>query len=94
MGMRTITIKDLPDRVCHHDAPWLTPRIRQRVTDFARVMACRFPTVQHVRISGAARMALRNLARWRYATRRYDNPWELRIARGLIRLREPKIESL
>jgi hypothetical protein len=80
--------------VCHHDAPWLTPRIRQRVKDFARVVACRFPTVQDARISGASRMILRNLARWRYATRRYDRPWELRIARGLIRLRDPKIESI
>ncbi len=80
--------------VCHHDAPWLTPRIRQRVNDFARVVACRFPTVQDARISGASRMILSNLARWRYATRRYDNPWELRIARRLIRLREPQNESL
>ena len=39
-------------------------------------------------------MILSNLARWRYATRRYDNPWELRIARRLIRLREPQNESL
>jgi len=39
-------------------------------------------------------MILRNLARWRYATRRYDHPWELRVARRLIRLREPKIESI
>jgi anaerobic magnesium-protoporphyrin IX monomethyl ester cyclase len=80
--------------VCHHDAPWLTPRIRQRVNDFARVVACRFPTVQDARISSASRMILSNLARWRYATRRYDNPWELRIARRLIRLREPQNESL
>jgi anaerobic magnesium-protoporphyrin IX monomethyl ester cyclase len=80
--------------VCHQDAPWLTPRIRQRVNDFARVVACRFPTVQDARISGASRMILSNLARWRYATRRYDHPWELRIARRLIRLREPQNESL
>ena len=80
--------------VCHQDAPWLTPRIRRRVNDFARVISCRFPTVQDARISGAAKMVLRNLARWRYATRHYDNPWELRIARRFIRLREPQIESL
>src|SRR4030095_8857397 len=28
--------------VCHTDAPWLTPRLRRRVNDFARVLACRF----------------------------------------------------
>jgi anaerobic magnesium-protoporphyrin IX monomethyl ester cyclase len=80
--------------VCHEDAPWLTPRIRQRVNDFARVLACRFPTVQDARISSAAKAVLRGLAGWRYATRRYDNPWELRAARRLIHLREPKTESL
>jgi len=80
--------------VCHQDAPWLTPRIRQRVNDFARVIACRFPTVQDARISGAARMVLRTAARWRYATRFYDHPWELRVARRLIRLRDPQTESL
>ncbi|HVV51847.1 MAG TPA: radical SAM protein [Polyangia bacterium] len=80
--------------VCHQDAPWLTPRIRRRVNDFARVVACRFPTVQDARISDTGRSVLRNLARWRYATRRYDNPWELRLARRLIRLREPQREGL
>ena len=80
--------------VCHQDAPWLTPRMRRRVNDFARVLSCRFPTIQDARISRASKMVLRNLARWRYATRRYDNPWELRLARRFIRLREPQVESL
>ncbi len=80
--------------VCHQDAPWLTPRLRRRANDFARVLACRFPTIQDARISRASKAVLRNLARWRYATRRYGNPWELRLARRVIRLREPQIESL
>jgi len=80
--------------VCHQDAPWLTARIRRRVNDFARVIACRFPTAQDTRISEAGRTVLRNLARWRYATRRYDHPWELRVARRLIQLRNPQTESL
>ena len=49
--------------------------MRRRVNDFARVLSCRFPTIQDARISRASKMVLRNLARWRYATRRYDNPW-------------------
>jgi radical SAM superfamily enzyme YgiQ (UPF0313 family) len=80
--------------VCHEDAPWLTPRVRRRVKDFARVLACRFPTAQDYRLPPAARLALRGLASWRYATRLYDHPWELRLARRLVRLREPKRESL
>ena len=62
--------------------------------DFARVLACRFPTAQDYRLPRMARFALRGLASWRYATRIYDHPWELRLARRLVRLREPKRESL
>jgi len=80
--------------VCHEDAPWLTARTRRRVKDFARVLACRFPTAQDHRLPRMAKLALRGLASWRYATRIYDHPWELRLARRLVRLREPKRESL
>jgi anaerobic magnesium-protoporphyrin IX monomethyl ester cyclase len=82
------------DFVCHQDAPWLTPRIRQRVRDFARVISCRFPTVQDYQAPELAKTFLRTLARWRYSTRRYDNPWELRLAQRFIRLKEPRLESI
>jgi len=80
--------------VCQRDAPWLTPRLRRRVRDVARVLACRFPTAQDYRTSSLRKSVLRNLARWRYATRYYDHSWELAIAQRLIRLRDPKTESL
>ncbi len=38
------------DFVCHQDAPWLTPRLRKKIHDFATVLACRFPTVQDARL--------------------------------------------
>jgi hypothetical protein len=80
--------------VCHQDAPWLTPRVRGRIKDFARVLSCRFPTVQDYRTPAWGRSVLRNLARWRYATGRYDRPWELELARRIIPLRVPQEESL
>jgi anaerobic magnesium-protoporphyrin IX monomethyl ester cyclase len=80
--------------VCHQDAPWLTPRIRQRVRDFARVLACRFPTIQDHRTPPWGKSVLRNLARWRYASGRYGHPWELRAAQRLIPLRQPQTEGL
>jgi anaerobic magnesium-protoporphyrin IX monomethyl ester cyclase len=80
--------------VCHEDAPWLTPRVRRRVKDFARVLACRFPTAQDHRLTPAGRIALRGLASWRYATRIYDHPWELRIARRLVQMGDPKRGNL
>ncbi len=80
--------------VCHQDAPWLTPRARQRVKDFATVLGCRFPTVQDYRTPGWGKAVLRGLARRRYESARWDNPWELRLAKKLIPLREPARESL
>jgi len=55
--------------VCHQDAPWLTPRLRQRVLDFARVLACRFPTVQDHRTPEWGKTLLRNLARRKHVER-------------------------
>lgn len=79
---------------CHEDAPWLTPRTRRRVQDVARVLGCRFPTVQDPDTSPFAKSVLRNLARWRYASGYYKHSWELAIAQRLIRLRDPKRESV
>jgi hypothetical protein len=80
--------------VCHQDAPWLTPKLRQRVLDFGRVLGCRFPTVQDHRTPAWGKAVLRGLAGWRYARERYDKPWELALASRLIPLRDPKTESL
>jgi anaerobic magnesium-protoporphyrin IX monomethyl ester cyclase len=80
--------------VCHQDAPWLSPRLRQRVRDFAQVIGCRFPTVQDHRTPQWGRVVLRTLASWRYATGTYARPWELEIARRLIPLKVPQAEGL
>jgi anaerobic magnesium-protoporphyrin IX monomethyl ester cyclase len=80
--------------VCHQDAPWLKPRTRQRVMDFARVLACRFPTVQDYRTPAWRKALLRNLSRWRYATGVVGRPFELAMAQRLVGLRDPKTESI
>lgn len=82
------------DYVCHRDAPWLTPRLRRRIRDFATVLGCRFPTVQDHTTPGWGKALLRGLASWRYASGVYGYPWELSLARCLIPLREPQSESL
>lgn len=82
------------DFVCHRDAPWLTPRIRRRVHDFACVLGCRFPTIQDAGLPAWGRAMLRSLAAWRWAGRVYDNPRELRWAAERLRLRVPQEESL
>jgi radical SAM superfamily enzyme YgiQ (UPF0313 family) len=80
--------------VCHQDAPWLSPRTRQRVKDFARVLECRFPTVQDYRTPRWQKTVLRELARWRWATKTYAQPIELNLARRGILLRQPQTDGL
>jgi radical SAM superfamily enzyme YgiQ (UPF0313 family) len=80
--------------VCHQDAPWLSPKMRQRVKDFGKVLYCRFPTVQDYATPEWGKRLLQTAARWRYATTHYGNPWELDILRRFIPLREPQRDSL
>ena len=80
--------------VCHQDAPWLTPRLRQRVLDFARVIACRFPTVQDHRTPAWGKALLQGMASWRYASGTYSRPIELAIGQRLLGLRDPRRESI
>lgn len=80
--------------VCHQDAPWLTPKTRRKVKDFAKVLACRFPTVQDTRTPAWGRSVLKGLASWRYASGLYSHPVELDAARRFIPLKEPQAEGL
>jgi radical SAM superfamily enzyme YgiQ (UPF0313 family) len=79
---------------CHTDAPWLSQRLRRRIIDFTTVLGCRFPTVMDIRAPAWGKTALRTLASWRYRYQRYDNPWELRVSRRLIRQWDPRAISL
>jgi anaerobic magnesium-protoporphyrin IX monomethyl ester cyclase len=79
---------------CHADAPWMSDRLRQRVRDFVTVLRCRFPTVQDTRAPRWAKAGLRALASFRYATRRYDRPWELNASQRAIELIDPRASSI
>jgi len=79
---------------CHSDAPWLSERLRRRIVDFTTVLGCRFPTIMDIRASAWGKSTLRRLASWRYRFERYDNPWELRVSRKLIRQWDPRVMSL
>lgn len=79
---------------CHQDAPWLSARLRRRIVDFTTVLGCRFPTIMDIRASSWGKSALRALASWRYRFERYDDPWELRVSRKLIRQWDPRVMSL
>jgi hypothetical protein len=68
--------------------------MRQRVKDFGNVLGCRFPTAQDYATPAWGKRVLATLASWRYATKYYENPVELNIARKFITLRRPQSESL
>jgi radical SAM superfamily enzyme YgiQ (UPF0313 family) len=79
---------------CHKDAPWLSRRLRQRISDFETVLGCRFPTIIDVRSPPWGKSALSALSSWRYRFRRYDRPWELNLSKRLVRLHDPRALSL
>ena len=82
------------DYWCHQDAPWVSPRLRQRIIDFTTVLGCRYPTIMDIRASAWGKSALRALASWRYRYQLYGAPWELNVSRRLIRQWDPRIMSL
>jgi anaerobic magnesium-protoporphyrin IX monomethyl ester cyclase len=79
---------------CHTDAPWLTPRLRERIRDFTTVLGCTFPTITDIRSPYWGKSALRTLASWRYRYRRYERPWELNFSKRFIRLWDPRVSGL
>lgn len=74
--------------------PWLAPQVKRRIRDFETVMNSRWPTTQDIRLPRWGRVLLKTLGSWRYALGAYDHPGELRLAQKLVRLRQPRLESL
>jgi hypothetical protein len=50
--------------------------------------------VQDHRTPAWGKALLQNMARWRYATGRYNRPIELAIGQRLLGLRDPRSESI
>ena len=76
------------------DLPWLPAPVRRRIRDFETVMNSRWPTTQDLRLPPWGRAILQSLSSWRYALGAYGFPAELRAAQKLVRLRQPRLESL
>lgn len=76
------------------NTPWLTRKTKHLIDNFETVISSRWPTVQDIRLPRWSRALLKSLSAWRYATRIYAFPRELRWAQNFITLRKPKEESL
>jgi radical SAM superfamily enzyme YgiQ (UPF0313 family) len=70
--------------------PWLNPQIKKRVRDFERVLNAYYPTVTDSRLTGLKRAALKALGGWRYHTRIYAHPLELRAFHKLFQYQRPE----
>src|SRR5258708_34472254 len=82
------------DYWCHQDAPWLSARLRQRIVDFTTLLGCRYPTIMDIHASAWGKSALDALLPCGVLFQRYDDPWELRVSRKLIRHWDPRVMSL
>jgi anaerobic magnesium-protoporphyrin IX monomethyl ester cyclase len=76
------------------NTPWLTRKTKTLIDNFETVVSSRWPTVQDIRAPRWSRALLKTLSAWRYSSRIYAFPRELRLAHQWINLRKPKEESL
>lgn len=73
--------------------PWLPSGLRQRIMDFEVVIKSRFPTATDIRFTGPFRALLKALASWRWATRTFGKPYELKAFHRLVKLRSPELQG-
>lgn len=76
------------------NTPWLKRKTKRLIDNFELVVGSRWPTVQDIRAPRWSRALLKALSAWRYSSRFYHFPRELRWAHQFINLRKPKQESL
>jgi B12 binding domain/Radical SAM superfamily len=70
--------------------PWLEPRLMRRVRNFERVLNAYYPTTTDARLMGWWRELLKGVSAWRYNTRFYEFPLELRAMQKLVHYQRPE----
>lgn len=70
--------------------PWLNRRLKRKVRDFERVLNAYYPTTTDSSLRGLKRAVLRGLGAWRYKTRFYQAPYELRLFHRLFHYQRPE----
>jgi anaerobic magnesium-protoporphyrin IX monomethyl ester cyclase len=72
------------------DVPWMSKRLRARVENFDLILKSRFPSLHDKRTSDWGKGLAKLLARGRWESGRYDNPWLLRAVRRWARMRRDR----
>jgi anaerobic magnesium-protoporphyrin IX monomethyl ester cyclase len=70
--------------------PWLRQPLPDRLRDFERVLNAYYPTTTDANLTAVWRAILRAVSAWRYHTRCYRFPLELRALHRLVRYRRPE----
>ncbi len=70
--------------------PWFKDDVRRRVRDFESVVNAFYPTVTDMRLKGNVRHVLRAMSGWRYQTKTYAFPYELKALQRAIHYRRPE----
>jgi hypothetical protein len=73
--------------------PWLPLGLRERIMDFELVIKSRFPTATDIRFTAPFRVLLKTLSSWRWRTRTYARPYELKAVHRLVKLRSPELQG-
>ena len=74
--------------------PWLKKEYIERIMNFERVLNARYPTISDIKLKSWQVLALKTLGSWRYMTRFYSAPYEIRfVANRLFKYRQPEIEG-
>ena len=74
--------------------PWLTTSHLRRIRNFEWVLNASYPTISDIRLRTWQILAMKALGMWRYRTRFYDAPYEIRfVANRLFRYRQPETEG-
>ncbi len=70
--------------------PWIKRTLQQQIYDFERVINAYYPTSTDIKLTGLRRQLLRLASSWRYHTRFYHFPVELRAMHKLIAYQRPE----
>jgi radical SAM superfamily enzyme YgiQ (UPF0313 family) len=70
--------------------PWLTQETQQKVRNFERVLNAYYPTTTDIKLKGLRRQVLRAISSWRYHSRFYHFPLELRAYHKFVGYQRPE----
>lgn len=70
--------------------PWIKRPLRQQLHDFERVLNAYYPTFTDTKLTTLHRSLLKFVSSWRYHTRIYHSPIELRALHRLITYQRPE----